>query len=247
MIPARKSALFGRWFARVAERRIRGHFGAVHLAGREILERALAAGPVLVVLNHSSYWDTLWIIALARRILGADAYAMMDARHLRRLPFFAKVGAFGVDRDQPRDGVKAVRYAARLLERPGTLVFVFPQGEERPSTVRPLGFEGGAAAIARVARAATVLPMGLRYEHGSSPRPTLYAAIGPPLEPRDELAAGRLAQERAVTAQLDRIEAALGGAVDGFEVRWAWAPGRFERWAERMLAWATRGALEDRR
>ncbi len=247
MIPAAKTPLFNRWFSRHAERRIRAHFAGVHVAGKGELVRALEAGPALVVLNHTSWWDTLWIIALSQRVLGADAYALMDAGNLRRLPFFAKVGAIGVDRERPQDGAKVVRYAARLLDGPGKLLFVFPQGEERASTLRPLGFEGGAAAIARIAKQATVLPMALRYEHGAGPRPTLYTAIGAPIARHEEVASARLAQERAVTALLERIDARLvsGEGAEAFEVLWPWAPSRWEAWAERALARLTRGALEE--
>ena len=40
------------------------------------------------------------------------------------------------------DGASAMRYAARLLDRPRRLVWIFPQGAERPVTLRPLGRMG---------------------------------------------------------------------------------------------------------
>jgi len=222
VIPCAKSRLFDRWFSRHAERRIRGHFGAVRIAGREHFARATAAAPVLVVCNHTSWWDPLWILALARRIHRVEAFALMDAGNLTRNPFFTRVGAFGVDRSDPADGASAIRYAARLLREPGRVVFIFPQGEERPSSVRPLGFLGGAAAIARVAKAALVIPMALRYEHGSTARPTLYAAIGAPLEDRSAAA-----QERAVTELLE------GSDPSAYETWWSHTP---SPWPERLLA-----------
>ena len=103
MIPARPGPLFAWWFARDAEKRIAHAFSSVRVHGLEALRDTRAAGdPALVIANHTAWWDPLVAIYLTRRLVRWDAYAMMDAKNLRRLPFFAKVGAFGVDLDDPR-------------------------------------------------------------------------------------------------------------------------------------------------
>ncbi|WP_437725361.1 lysophospholipid acyltransferase family protein [Sorangium sp. So ce861] len=258
MIPARKHRWFNAWFAAHARSRIHGAFGAVLARGVEAARALSAEAPLLLVANHSSWWDPLVILHASVHLLGADAYAMMNAENLRRLPFFALVGAFGVDLDAPADGTAAVRYAARLLDRPGRAVWIFAQGRERPSDERPLGFRAGAAQIARVARRARVLPVGLRYEFAGEERPRLYLSFGDPMggdsmggEPREarDTEAARAAQERAVTAELDRIHRAIAEAagaaglpldVGGF--RWVHRaePSAIGRAAERLLAHWTR-------
>ena len=70
---------------------------------------------MLVVSNHTAWWDPLVAILLSHRILNTDGFALMDAKNLRRLPCFGRVGAFGVDLDDQRDGARAIRYAAKLL------------------------------------------------------------------------------------------------------------------------------------
>ncbi len=243
MIPARKSTLFTRWFAGDAERRMRGAFGALRVRGAEHLLRAAEAGPVLVVSNHTSWWDPMLVLVLTVRVLRVDAFAMMDAKNLRILPFFGKVGAFGVDLEDAADGARAIRYAAKLLDRPGRLVWIFAQGREVPVTARPLGFRGGTAEIARVARRAQVIPAALRYEHGSQPEPTVYACFGEPLA-RDttrDTGAAKLAQEAAVTAELDRLDAALiAGDLAEWQRIFERKPSRVLGWLTRALAWLTR-------
>ena len=157
MILPRKNAWFSAWFAASAESRLRRTFGAARLEGLSNLRATGAARPVLIVSNHTSWWDPLVALWLVQRVARLDGYAMMDARNLRRLPFFGLVGAFGVDLADPRDGAVALRYAARHLDGPGKLVWVFPQGAERPEDPRPLGFQPGAAAIARLARGAAAV------------------------------------------------------------------------------------------
>lgn len=237
MIQSAKSRWFTAWFERQAHRRLRASFGALHVAGRERLAGALARGPVLVVSNHCAWWDPLVALVLTHRLVPADAFALMDAANLRRRPFFAKAGAFGVDRGSRRDGAEVTRYAARLLDRPGRLVWVFAQGEERPQHERPLRFLGGAASIARFAPAAAVLPVGLAYAFGSVAAPSVLVAVGSPIAAATPAGEARRAQAHAVEAELARIERELSRpGTEGFETHALARPRGLEALAERALA-----------
>lgn len=237
MIPSAKSRWFTAWFERQAHRRLRATFGALHLGGRERLEHALTRGPVLVVSNHCAWWDPLVALVLTHRWVPADAHALMDAANLRRLPFFAKVGAFGVDRGSRRDGAEATRHAVSLLDRPGRLVWVFPQGQERPLHERPLRFWGGAASIAQRVPGVAVVPVGLAYVFGAAAAPSVLVAVGEPLVPEPTAARARRAQVEAVEAQLARVERELSQpGTQGFETLVLQRPHWREGVAERLLA-----------
>jgi 1-acyl-sn-glycerol-3-phosphate acyltransferase len=250
VIPARKHRLFNAWFAGHARARIERSFAGVFVRGIEAARRAAEGAPVLIVSNHTSWWDPLVVLHLSQHVLRTDGHALMDAKNLRRLPFFSLVGAFGVDLDRPADGAASIKYAARLLDRPGRMVWVFPQGRERPTSERPLGFRAGSAEIARIAKKATTLPAAFRYELGAEEKPYLYISFGDPVPADRNVDRGRKEQERAVTEELDRIERAIrsdGGAEAGaageaaaFErVHRARAP-FFGALAERLLARLTR-------
>lgn len=240
MIPARKSALFSRWFSRDAERRIQRAFEAVRVHGLEHLRSTVRERPALVVTNHTAWWDPLVALMVSVRVLGADAFAMMDAKNLERLPFFGKVGAFGVDLNDPTDGARAIRYAAKLLSAPNRLVWIFAQGREVPVTVRPLGFRPGSGEIARVARA-VVVPGALRYEMGKTKDPTLWISFGEPLAPSRDVAEAQAAHERLVTEELDRIDRAIvHGQGEGFDTLHAKKESAWFAFAESALAWLTR-------
>lgn len=242
MIEPRKSRLFNAWFASHARARIRRTFGRVLVRGLEETRRRAADAPLLVVSNHTSWWDPLVILHASTHLLGTDGHALMDAKNLRRLPFFALVGAFGVDLDRPSDGAAAIRRAARLLDRPGRLVWIFPQGAERPIHERPLGFREGAAQVARVARRAVTIPAALRYEVAGDERPHLYLSFGPALPYERDAARARQMQEEAVSAELAAIEAAIEGRAAGapFTPVFERGPSWLGRLAERWLAWMTR-------
>ncbi|MEO7330663.1 MAG: lysophospholipid acyltransferase family protein [Minicystis sp.] len=211
MIPARKQRLFNAWFAGNARDRIHKAFGAVRIHGLAQARALAAEGPLLAVSNHTSWWDPLLILHLTHHLLEVDGYALMEAKNLQILPFFALVGAFGVNLDRPADGAAAMKYAARLLDRPGRLVWIFPQGRERPTSERPLGFRVGSAQIARVARRAVTIPVGIRYEFAGEERPFLYVSLGEALAAAKDPEVGRAAQEAAVEREMDRIERAVRG------------------------------------
>lgn len=243
MIPADKSELVGAWLAWDAERRVRRSFAAVRVRGLAQLRAELERAPLLVVSNHTSWWDPLLLQLLCVRVLRADAYAVMDAKNLRRLPFFAKVGAFGVDLDDPADGARAVRYGAKLLDRPGRLVWVFPQGRETP-TDAPLELRGGAAAMARVAKRARVVPAALRYEVAGDARPHAWVSFGRALS-----ATHVEAQRDAIEGELARVARAVHAASSGgsvpvdFEELHREGDGWLFALAQRALAFLTRRAL----
>jgi 1-acyl-sn-glycerol-3-phosphate acyltransferase len=242
VIEPRKNRLFNAWFASHARGRIRGTFGRVLVRGIAETRRRAAEAPMLVVSNHS-WWDPLLILHASTHLLGTDGHAMMDAKNLRRLPFFALVGAFGVDLDRPADGAAAIRHAAKILDRPGRLVWIFPQGAERPVNERPLGFREGAAHVARVAKRAVTVPAAMRYEIAGEELPRLYLSFGAALPYERDAGKARAAQEEAVELELAAIDADIAGrGVEGesFEMIHRREPSWMARLAERMLAGMTR-------
>lgn len=239
MIPARKSKGFERWFAGHVAGRVRGDLQRVQIAGAEDAQRALEAAPVLLVSNHTSWWDVMFAVYVVHRVLkGCDAFAMMDAANLRRLPFFARMGAFGVERAEAGQGLArdSIDYAAGLLAAPGRLVWVFPQGDERPARLRPLGFRRGAAVVAHARPDALIVPLGFHYTLERTAKPCAYLSFGKPVLRGDSVAATTAAMEAAVTAQLDRIDAHLLARDPNFVTVHKARPGLIERFAEWALA-----------
>lgn len=238
MIPARKQRRFEAWFAGQAEKRLASTFGAVHVRGLDAT-RALE-GPLVLVANHVAWWDPLVILVASTAWLRRDAYALMDAGNLAAKPFFGLVGAFGVDRSDPRDGARALRHAAKLLRGPERAVWIFPQGREVPDGRRPLGFEAGAATLERLVPAVRCVPVAIRYAFLGEEKPVVLVAFGPPLAPADgDVEARAQAQDQAVVAELDRIDRALTAPDDlaaaGFATTRLGRPSRLDAVLEAIL------------
>jgi 1-acyl-sn-glycerol-3-phosphate acyltransferase len=141
-----------------------------------------ADGPLIIYLNHPSWWDGYMAFILSRMVLGDQfqGYLMMEEQELRRYRFFTWSGCFSVDRHDARSAARSVAYISRLLaERRGRALVIFPQGEITPNDRRPIVTFAGAAHIARRAGGATLWPVALRYEFRGEQRPEAFIRAGP--------------------------------------------------------------------
>lgn len=171
--------------------------------------------PMIICANHSSWWDG-YIAALVKDHLAVDGYLMMEESQLRRYFFFSWIGCFSVDRHHPRAAMQSIQYAAHLLkERPGRMVWLFPQGEIAPNDRRPLVFFRGAAHLAKLSAPALLYPLATRIEYLAEQHPDLFISLGEPLhinkEDRDNAIYLRHytmitnTLEQRVTVELDQL------------------------------------------
>lgn len=242
MIPARKHRLFANWFSRQVESQVMRHFSALHIRHLDGLTDTLADRPVLCFSNHTTYWDTMLIILIGYRLLQADGFALMDAANLTKLPFLGRIGGFGVDLENPMDGVRGIQYAAGLLDRPGRLVWVFPQGRECPRVAPIDNFRSGAAHIAKRANNCALIPVAFRYEFRQADRPEAFVAIGDPLPENESVESIRIAQEAAIRDELARIDNYLLDPQnnDGFQAVFQLQKAKENQWSVRFLSWLAR-------
>ena len=94
---ARRSPLLVRFFIRHVKRfYLARNFHAVRLS-RSGRPGPLPGGPLIVVLNHPSWWDPLVGIVLTELFPDRSHFAPMDADALRRYRIFDRMGMFGVE------------------------------------------------------------------------------------------------------------------------------------------------------
>jgi hypothetical protein len=210
------------------------YYGLLRPAVRKAFDRVLlrvvgrlpgpADGPLLLVLNHPAWWDGHMCALLDRAVFAGafDGYVMMEEPQLRRYPFFAWMGAFSVDRHDPRSAARSVAYIAALLRaRRERACYIFPQGEIIPNDRRPLKLYPGLGHILRRVGAATICPVALRYELRGEQRPDAFIRLGPALR----LGGQRSAAEstalvaRLLTACVDRLrDEVVSGTLDEYRV-----------------------------
>jgi 1-acyl-sn-glycerol-3-phosphate acyltransferase len=167
----------------------------------------LPSGPILLVPNHTSFWDGFIMKRVHDRLRpGAPFYTVMLERELERRPLLRRLGGMGIEPGDPRSFRTMLRdLADRLDARRDASVVFFPQGKIWPSFRRPLGFHPGIGTLLRRIPSMTVLPTGIHLEGHHRTGLTAYVSVGRPF-PGPAHSEGWIRWlETAVEDEVDRI------------------------------------------
>lgn len=189
--------------------KLRGGFAHLWGQGLDRLRDALDAEPggTLLLANHSCWWD-LFFAHFLNEAIPVDGYGMMEHFNLRRFGFFRRIGAFSVDRTDPRSVREALDYTVELLRGPRAAVWVFPQGRIVANDARPLEFQPGLRALVRRAGRLRAVAVALRYEFWQDERPEAFARFGEPAWiDRAEAGSAIATWQRRLADELDALRA----------------------------------------
>lgn len=212
MLPARKNRLLNKLLYIVLfQQPARSAFSRIHL--RQAADAPNQPVPVIACANHTSWWDAQMVSILNERVWKRDGFVMMEDTQLQRYQFFRYMGAFSVNRNDPREAVVSLRYATKVLTT-GTnrMLLMFPQGEFRHPDERPLRFYAGIGHIARKSMPCAVYPIALRYELLGEQKPEAFISVGEPILVSSETrTADALAQQMqtALAREMDQLHADL--------------------------------------
>lgn len=221
MIEASKHAVIESAFSAMNRSMLRRAFHSIRVEGREHVLRLDRDRPMIIFANHSSWWDGLIEFYLSHEVFEVDSYLIMDEEQLVRYRFFRWIGAFSVNRQNPRDAIRSLQYAAALFDRPNRLLWIYPQGVMRPNDARPLRFEQGVVRIARLLNNSQLVPLVHRYEFVKDQRPDAFLSFGPEISiPADtDPKTATQSLEAVLTGHLDRLRTSIAGErFDQFEV-----------------------------
>ncbi len=183
---------------------VRRHFHALRLAGAQHWPQARQ--PLIVCLNHPSWWDPLIAIQLSRCFApGLDHYAPMDALAFNRYGILRRLGLFPVEQGTRRGAAQFLHAAADILANPDAVLWLTPQGSFTDVRTRPLIFRGGLDALLRTTPHATVLPLALEYTFWDERLPEALALLGEPLTFTGERAGAGQQVASALTQAQDAL------------------------------------------
>lgn len=209
-----------RWFAWYFRRLARRHFAGVHWATSDDPAR-WDDTPILVIANHSTWWDGPLAYLLTAH-LGRTFHVAMEARHLARHPYFGLIGAHPLRRTTTAARYADLEWLGTTLA-PGAMLWVFPQGERRPALERPASLERGAAHLALTRAPVRVVPVGIRLAHLSEQLPDAFLRAGPSFIVRP----GDTRDRSALTREFARALAQVLGEADALitaELLGPWRP-----------------------
>jgi hypothetical protein len=225
------SAAFADMFGAYARRRVGRAFRAVRLVRGGVAGFAAVArepGPAMIVMNHTSWWDPMIVLALRRELFRARSLLIpMDRASLERFRFLRRCGFFGIDPDDPAAlrGMDEL-VTRRLAERPRLTIGLTPQGRFVDVRDRVEPRPGAAALLARhpPMRAWT---LAVEYGFWLDPRPEIFLRLE---EIEAPAARSTSAWQRRLAEAMESNHRALEAAVRGRD------PGPFESVFERRAA-----------
>ncbi len=215
IIPASKTPWLQFLFGQYTRRYLQRNFHAVYRYGPapdcELTENI----PLLVILNHSSWWDVLLGLIAAEDFFSREWYGVMDARQLERYRFFAKLGMIGVDRSSLQGAKEFLAYSEALLKNRPRALWLTPQGEMLSNQRRPVRFQPGIGHLAERLGDFYFTSVVFHYEFWNEKRPEAFLSLSPvervhcgaDFSRRDFVRAG----ERRLERQLDELLRAVEG------------------------------------
>ncbi len=244
------SGFMVRWFRWYARGYVGKHFSRVRLLN-ENLPTLPGNLPVIVFVNHASWWDPMLCLLIAERFFARrNCYAPIDARALEKYAFFRKLGFFGVEQGTPRGAVQFLRTGEAVLARGGSMLWLTPQGRFVDQRSRPIAFEPGLAHLVHRTNEVILLPLAFDFTCGVERKPEVAARFGPWIRKTDVSATVDSVQgwnvflEGALTQSQDRLarevqrgddsaftplqrsESGIGGVYDLWRRLKAWSRGR---------------------
>lgn len=239
-----------RWFRWYARGYVGKHFSRVRLLN-ENLPVLPANVPVVVFVNHASWWDPMLCLLIAERFFaGRQCYAPIDARALGKYAFFRKLGFFGVEQGAPRGAVEFLRTGEAVLAQGGAMLWLTPQGRFVDQRSRPIAFEPGLAHLVHRTGDVVLLPLAFDFSFGVERKPEVAARFGPWIRKsdvsatvdsapgwnaflegaltqcQDRLARGVQQGDDSVFIPLQRSDSGIGGVYDVWRRLKSWARGQ---------------------
>jgi len=176
----RRSPWLVRFFTHYCHGYLRRNFHAVRLA-HDSLPLDPGAEPLLVVLNHPSWWDPLVGLSLSELFPNREHFAPIDASALGKYRFFEKLGFFGVEQGTRQGALAFLRTCLALLAKPNNTLWITAQGHFTDPRQRPVKLRRGVGHLVRRLRSGVILPLALEYPFWEERYPEALAYFGSPI------------------------------------------------------------------
>ncbi|QEL13499.1 lysophospholipid acyltransferase family protein [Limnoglobus roseus] len=190
---------------RVAGGYLRKHCHALRLAKSSAALPADDA-PILVAMNHPSWWDPLIAFVLSRQLPGYKHFGVIDAAMLKKYAMLKKAGIFGIDTHTLRGATEFLEKGQAILEQPRHAFWVTAQGEFADVRQRPLALRSGVGHLAARLSRGWVVPLAMEIGFWNERTPEALAKFGEAIPLGGESGKAMTAKiEAALTATLDDL------------------------------------------
>ena len=160
---------------------MRRHFHAVRISVTGPVPE-LSRRPVVIVLNHASWWDPLIGLILTERMPAWRVhFAPIEGQGLAQYRFLERLGFFGIDTGTTRGGLTFLRTSLAILKAPESMLWITAQGEFVDVRARPIALKEGIGHLAHRLTDAVIVPLALEYPFWNDRCPEALVRFGPPI------------------------------------------------------------------
>ena len=164
-------------FAAYTRGYVRRHFHSFRILKSGLPPRDLAR-PLVIFLNHASWWDPLVCLLLSREFFpDRTSFAPIDAAMLERYGFFKHLGFFGIEQQTATGARKFLRTMRAILASSRNAVWLTPQGRFMDVRERPLRLQSGLGALATQSQSTLFIPLAIEYAFWTEPRPEILVVV----------------------------------------------------------------------
>lgn len=168
-------------FARYTRWYLARHFHSLRIARRSAANE-LAGRPLIICLNHPSWWDPLVCLTLSRTLFPTRThYAPIDSAALTKYRFFERLGFFGIDPKGVSGAARFLEIGREILRADESALWITAQGSFADPRRRPTQLRPGVGHLIRSAERVAVLPVALEYAFWTEKRPEALVRLGEPL------------------------------------------------------------------
>jgi 1-acyl-sn-glycerol-3-phosphate acyltransferase len=133
--------------------------------------------PVLLISNHISWWDGIWVMYFNIKCLNRKFHVMMLENQIKKFRITNMVGAYSVKK-RSRSIIETLDYTNEILSDKRNMVLMFPQGEIQSVYNGMIRFEKGIERIIKENQGKIqVLFLANLIDYFSEEKPTLFLYV----------------------------------------------------------------------
>lgn len=221
------------WFDWYLQRYFPKHFHAFAVSEVAQTQKIEHETPLIVYLNHASWWDPLVALVLAKRYFPKRSlFAPIDANALKKYPFMQKLGFFPVQQESLHGAGQFLKTARAILSESDSSIWLTPEGQFADPRSRNLSFQPGLAHLASKLEDGVMLPVAVEYPFWEERQPEVLVRFGEPIRIADQQGIGKEEWGRILESGLrqtqEQLEAdSLARNSNAFEVLIAGTSGVF--------------------
>jgi 1-acyl-sn-glycerol-3-phosphate acyltransferase len=178
VVPPKVATRLLQLFSAYSRNYLRRHFHAIRIL-KNAPPPSEITGPVVIYLNHASWWDPLVCLHIASKYFSdRRSFAPIDQASLERYGFFKKLGFYGIEQKSTRGARRFLRTTSLLLGSVRNVVWLTPQGRFMDVRPRPLRLQRGIGSLARRMKNVAFVPLAIEYTFWTERRPEILLNFG---------------------------------------------------------------------